>query len=172
MTHNTTTLNKLTAWSGFAMLAFTLCLPLGTTRAGEMVLTGTNVQQKVEATWVQIGEDESHGIGTFQTIGVTLQGDGEVATFTSKGTYEWKNGIGTHQGYLIKTYADGSTSTQKYEGTSKPAGETMRVWEGRLIFTDGTGRFEGLKGEGTYNGTRHSNGMGVTPWEAKVTVPD
>jgi len=156
----------------FAIVTFLLWFTVGLVQAGETVIKGKEVGKTTESTWVQIGDDESHGIGTFQTAWLIFLEDGQVGTGTDKGTYESNKGVGTHQGYFVVTYKDGSTQTQKYHGTLEPAGENTSAMQGTFTYIDGTGRFEGIRGEGTYAGMRYSNGMYALDWDAKVTVPD
>jgi hypothetical protein len=72
---------------------------------------------------------------------------------------------------VIKTYPDGSTTMDRYQGTDKSNGDLV-VSEGTFTFVSGTGKFEGIKGKGTFKGTRYSNGMSIIDYEAKVAVPD
>lgn len=172
MTTHAATLKKLATWGGLALVTLALWLPLGFVQAGEMVLKGKEIGNTTEATWIQIGDDESHGIGTYQMTWLIFLEDGQVGTATDKGTFEPRKGVGTHQGYFVATYADGSTQMLRYQGTSKPAGEKTSAVQGKSTYISGTGRFDGMKGEGTYTGTQYSNGMYALDWEAKVTVPD
>ena len=165
-------LAKLTRWGGLVVVVIALGLPAFAVQAGEMVIKARNIQSKSETSWKQIGDDENHGVGAYESIGLTLHENGDVSTYTNKGTYESKDGIGKFQGFVVRKYPDGSTTTSRYEGNSKPAGEGLRVWEGTSIWISGTGKFEGVKGEGAYKGTRYPNKMSVTDWEAKVSLPD
>ena len=36
----------------------------------------------------------------------------------------------------------------------------------------GTGKYEGVKGEGTYRGRRYGNGMSTINWEGTQVLPD
>ena len=164
-------LSKPTRLGACLVLTLALLLPAVTAQAGEMVVKGKNVQSKAEAKWMQIGENKKHGIGTYHGVGLTFLDNGEIATYTDQGTYEWRNGIGTHRGYVIKTYPDGSTTVDRYQGTDKSIGD-LSVSEGTFTFESGTGKFKGIEGKGTYKGTRYGNGMSIIDYEAKVTVPD
>ncbi len=139
--------------------------------AREIVLKGKNVTSKAESTWIQIGEDKSRGIGTYQNIGITFLDDGGIATYTNQGTYDWKDGIGNHRGFVVRTYPDGSTTLGAYEGTDRKDGD-LTVWEGTFTILSGTGKFAGIKAEGVYKGTRYANGMSITDYEVKGTVPE
>ena len=164
-------LTKLTKWGGLIILVVALGLPAISAQAGEMILKARNVQSKAESSWKQIGEDENIGVGAYESIGLTFHEDGEVSTYVNKGTYDFNHGSETHRGYVVRTFPDGSTTTTKYEGRSEYGGESV-TWEGTFVYIAGTGKFEGITGEGTYKGTRYPNKMSVTDLEAKASLPD
>ena len=172
MITHTSTPKKLTTWCCSALVTLAIYLPVGLVQAGEMALKGKEVGKTTEVTWLQIGDDESHGIGTYQVSWLIFLEDGQVGTATDKGTFESNKGVGTHQGYYVTTFPDGSKQMLKYHGTSKPIVEKTNAIQGISIYIGGTGRFEGMKGEGTYTGTQYDNGMYSLDFDAKVTVPD
>ena len=120
---------------------------------------------------IQIGGDESHGIGAYEADGLGFHENGEVSTYVSKGLYDWRHGTDQHSGYVVRTYADGSTTTSHFEGTTSSDAGTA-TWNGTVVYVSGTGRFDGIKGEGTYEGQRYLNKMSVTDWEMRVVLPD
>lgn len=139
--------------------------------AGETAVKGRNVQSKSDSSWTQVGEDQSHGIGTYTASGLTFHEGGEISTYASYGMYDWNRGADWHRGYIVRSFADGSTTTAQYEGTTSSEAGTA-TWEGTYAFVGGTGRFEGIKGGGTYSGRRYPNKMGITDWEGTVALPD
>lgn len=153
------------------LLAFLLALPVASAQAGEVTVNGRNIGSKAEATWTQIGEEKGHGIGAYESTGVTFHGDGEVSTYVAKGTYDWNKTSGTAQGYLLRTYADGATNTASFQGRSKLEGKTT-VYEGAWTMLSGTGKYESVKGEGTYAGQKYANGMTVVDWEGTLVLKD
>ena len=172
MTNGTPNPTKLPAWGGFATLFLTLYLPFGTAVAGEMLLKSRDVAYTVEETWIQVGEDETHGIGTYQLSGLSFNADGQVGTTEDKGSFQANKDGSTFQGFYVVTYPDGSGWMEKYDGTSKPIDEKTNAVGGRTTLINGTGRFEGIKGEGTWSGTHYTtNGMYVWETEVKATVP-
>ncbi len=164
-------LAKLTQWGGLVVLVIALGLPAFSAQAGELIFKGRNVQSKAESSWKQIGDDESRGVGAYESIGLTFHEDGEVSTYVNTGTYDFSQGSDTHRGYVVRTRSDGSTTTSTYEGRAQ-YGKDSATWEGTSMYIGGTGKFAGIKGEGTYKGTRYSNKMSVTDFEAKVSLPD
>ncbi len=142
-----------------------------TVHAGEVLIKGRNVQEKSDVTIHHQAEDKSYGSGTFRTQGLTFLDDGQVATYINQGSFSWDQGGGRHTGYAVRTYPDGSTTTNHYTGTSRKGEASMiRQWNGTADLVSGTGRFEGAKGHGTYQGGRYANGMSVTDWEMKAIL--
>ncbi len=164
-------LAKLTRWGGLVVLVIALGLPAFAAQAGELAVEGRNIASKSVSTWIQIGEDKGHGIGTSESMGITYHGDGEVSTYVTKATYDWNNTAGKHQGYLLRTFEDGSTATAQYQGRSKLDGN-VTIWSGTWAILSGTGKYEGVKGEGTYQGRKYGNGMSVSDWEGTEVRPD
>ena len=139
----------------------------------EVVLKTRDVAYTVEWTWTQIGEDEDHGVGTYQGSGLFFLEDGQVGTTVMKSSYERSNGSGTVQGYYVVTFSDGSGWMEKYDSTTKPIDEKTCSFEGTSTIVRGTGRFEGIKGDRAYSGTEYiTNGMAVVDSEIKANVPD
>jgi hypothetical protein len=161
---------KLPRWGGIVVLAISLVVPAVAVQAGESEIEGRNVYRSVKAEWTEIGDVEGHVIGFWESNGLGFE-ESDVATIKSWGTFDLIKGIGTHQGYLTKTWSDGTTRTSRFEGRSKPEGK-LRLSEGTWMLVGGTGRFEGIKGEGTYKATRYPNKMTVTDWKGKRVLPD
>lgn len=164
-------LSKLTRLSGFAIIALGLWLPAVPAQAAELTIKGKSYHSKPESTWVQIGDDKGHGIGTYETFGLAIQDDGQVGTFTNKGSYDSNKDAEHHRGYFVLTFPDGSTLTDHYQGNSWKEGE-FTVWEGTGKVIAGTGRFENVKGDDSYQGRRYSNGMAIVDWEYNLVLPD
>ena len=82
---------------------------------------------------------------------MTSYDDGSVGVYSSKFTGEINQGSGKAQGYGLTTLEDGSTQWFKYQQTvtPNPDGKTSR-YEGKLEYIKGTGRFEGIQGNGTF----------------------
>lgn len=164
-------LAKLSRWGGLVVLVIALGLPAFAAQAGELAVTGQNIQSKSESSWIQIGEDKGHGIGAYESMGITYHGDGKISTYVNKGTYDWNNAAGKSQGYILRTFEDGSTYKAQYQGQSKLDGK-VTIWSGTWTILGGTGKYEGVKGEGTYQGRRYGNGMSVSDWEGTEVLPD
>ena len=98
---------------------------------------------------------ESHVVGVVEFKGLTFFADGEIATHSNPATFDLTNGSGPHQGYVVHYFDDGSTSIERYQGEAQLSADGKRtIVKGAFQCIGGTGRFEGLKGEGTYRGER------------------
>jgi hypothetical protein len=107
------------------------------------------------------GFSEHAGLGFF-TKG---PGSGEIATRTSTSVFDVVKGKGTFTTDVTYTFRDGSTQSTKSLGTLTPMdGGKTAVSEGTYEVSGGTGRFEGIKGKGTWKaerlGSRETGGDG------------
>jgi hypothetical protein len=106
-----------------------------------------------------VGDVEGHFAGTFRNHGVCFRHvglpDEEVGVLMSSGTFD---GIVTAtttskcgmSGKNTCTFADGSTITDEWSSTCSRGPKGKLVAEGHSTFLEGTGRFEGIKGGGTF----------------------
>jgi hypothetical protein len=132
--------------AGVVVPALALAQDLGTSR---------RVQGTAEGTSVEVGDVPGHVVGVVEFKGLTFFADGEIATHSNPATFDLTNGSGPHQGYVIHYFDDGSTSIERYEGEAKLSTDGKRTTvEGTFQCVGGTGRFAGLKGQGTYRGER------------------
>lgn len=117
--------------------------------------SGRRVQGTTRAEAVRVGDADGHVVGVVEFKGLTFFAGGEVASHVNAATFDLTNGSGPHRGYVVHYFEDGSTSTERYQGEARLAGDGRKTLvEGTFECVGGTGRFEGLKGEGTYKGER------------------
>jgi hypothetical protein len=135
------------AWS--AALALAAPAPVQAQDLG----TSRRVQGTAEVTTVEVGDVPGHVVGVVEFRGLSFFADGEIATHTNPAIFDLINGSGPHQGYVVHHFDDGSTSIERYRGEARLSGKRTVV-EGTFECVGGTGRFEGLKGQGTYRGER------------------
>ena len=122
---------------------------------GQDLGTSRRVQGTAKVTTVEIGDVPGHVVGVVEFKGLSFFADGEVATHTNPATFDLTNGSGPHQGYVVHYFDDGSTSIERYQGEAKLSADGKRTAvSGTFQCVGGTGRFAGLKGEGTYKGER------------------
>jgi hypothetical protein len=124
-------------------------LSVPTTHAGEKMVKHRVVSYLNKLDFSPPGDVKGHVIGFFSRSGLAFFEDGEVAQFSSRGTFDYINGEGPYQGYAKYIFKDGSTIVVKFLGTVKK-GEKGKVAEGSGDYVNGTGRFEGIKGSGSY----------------------
>jgi hypothetical protein len=117
--------------------------------------TSRRVQGTAEVTTVEVGDVPGHVVGVVQFKGLTFFANGETATHSNPATFDLTNGSGPHQGYVVHYFDDGSTSIERYQGEARLSADGKRTTvTGTFQCVGGTGRFAGLKGEGTYRGER------------------
>ncbi len=167
MTMQETLCTRLTKWSGLTVLVIALGLPAFTSQAGEIITKGRNITHSVKSEWTEVSE--GHVMGFFESAGIALHEDGQITTIETKGTFDSIKGSATNKGYLTKTFTDGSTYTSSWQGKTKPVGD-HKVYEGTYQFDSGTGRYVGIKGEGTYSGRSYGK-MTVIDFEGKTILP-
>lgn len=145
-------------WVVASIMAIVVSLVMVSAQAGAETIKlrarEVAVTNKVEV--LEIGDVPGHFIGIFDRVGLSTNLEtGEVGSRTTKGSFDYTKGTGTHDGYTAITYEDGSSTTAKFHGTARkdPEGEGSS-FEGEWTFVAGTGRYAGIKGEGTYKGRR------------------
>jgi hypothetical protein len=132
---------------------------------------------KVE--WIAVPDVEKHVVVLYERRGVGIYENGETAAYHSRGTSDSIKGQGSFHGYTDYLFKDGSTIILEYTGTMwYPPGEKLRSLKGEYKYIKGTGRFEGIKGKGSFTGkyvapytkdkTKGENVVDVT---GKYTLP-
>lgn len=135
------------------MVAAGLIVPAGA--QAQDLGTSRRVQGTAEVTSFDVGDVPGHVVGVVQFKGLTFFEGGEIATHANPATFDLTNGSGTHQGYVIHYFDDGSTSIERYQGEAKLSADGKKTTvEGTFECVGGTGRFAGLTGKGTYRGER------------------
>lgn len=114
---------------------------------------------------VPVQDVKGHVIGLFERRGVAIYEKGETAAYHSRLTFDSiREKEGSYIGYADLSFADGSIIIWKFQGTvwgSKP-----RLIKGTGQYINGTGRFEGIKGELSLSGKY------VTPYTKDATKGD
>jgi hypothetical protein len=135
------------------ILLIALGLLVSVAPVGAETMKFRNVGHVAKSEMFEVGDVEGHYIGAYERKGLALHDKGEIAIQFCKGTFDSSGGITSYQGHSILHFEDGSTVSMKYEGKSVPAsGGKMRSSEATFEFTTGTGRFEGIKGKGSFSG--------------------
>jgi hypothetical protein len=141
------------SWTMAALAAVGLAAP--TLGQAQDLGTSRRVQGTAAVTSVEVGDFPGHVVGVVEFKGLSFFEGGEIATHTNPATFDLTNGSGPHQGYVTHYFDDGSTSIERYRGEARLSADGKRtVVEGTFECIGGTGRFAGLKGQGTYRGER------------------
>ena len=144
---------SFSSWCLLGILLISVWLLGSATQAEAKTMKFRNVGHVAKVEMFEVGDVEGHYIGAYERKGLAFHDKGEIAIQFCQGTFDSTGGITSYQGHSILHFEDGSTVSMKYQGESKPApGEKMRTSEATFEFTMGTGRFEGIKGRGSFSG--------------------
>jgi hypothetical protein len=148
MKKNKMKITILSCISVFLIASFVL-MPATQAKAETMKYNYTSQITKME--YVLFPDVKGHVVGVFERRGVAIFKN-EVASVDLRGTFDYIKKKGPWEGYTITTFKDGSTFTQKFQGTSTFAPDGTKLLKGKGKYIKGTGRFEGIKGEISLNG--------------------
>jgi hypothetical protein len=147
------------AWAAMMvmLLAMTVLLVPITQAAEEHAYRAVFHLQKSET--MEVSDVPGHVVGISESPGLIFvtkgPGSGEIGTRKAATYFDSVKGKGTTTGYYVYTFSDGSTFVTKAAGTFTPVdGGKRTIYEGTYEVTGGTGKFEGMKGKGTYKGER------------------
>ena len=108
------------------------------------------VSEIEKAERVKVTEAEGIVIGVLDRKGLSIFDNGEIAITNCRGIFDTKKGF---QGYSSLSFEDGSTLVLSWKGpTSRSRSEKYSEYGIDVEFVEGTGRFKGVKGSGTYKG--------------------
>jgi len=148
---------------GILLIAALLLMPAIQAEAKTVKVKFRVVNYLAKGEWSPVGDVEGHVIGFFSRVGLVFFENGEVATYSNRGTFDSTKGHASYVGYGLVTYEDGSTTLSKIQGTSTPIeGTNLKTGKGTGEYIKGTGRFEGIKGTLSYTGRR------LTPFSKKT----
>jgi hypothetical protein len=139
---------KKTIWVLFGILVI-LAWVLGSaapSQAEDLKWKLISMGTKVETN--KIDDQEGHIIGIFERKGLMIHENGDVANELNRGFIDIVKGVRKFQGYCLQTFKDGSTIMMKHQGTNVKG----QVVEASFELIKGTGRFDGIKGQGTFTG--------------------
>ena len=150
---------KMRRWATIIVmfLSLTVILVPMTQAADEVAARVVYNNQKTES--MEVGDVPGHFVGVIDQPGLIFftKGpfSGEIGTRKGTTYFDTVKGKGTATSYLVYTFQDGSTQSLKAISTSTSVdGGKKLIFEGTYEITGGTGRFEGLKGKGTFKGER------------------
>ena len=146
-------------WGLFlAMLLSVMVLLVPTTQAADEV-AGRVVYHTQKVEMMEAGDVSGHIVGVVQQSGLTFYtkgpASGQIATRVMNTYYDVVKWKGSYTTYIVDTFQDGSTLMYKAGGTITPIDSGNRTaFEGTYEITGGAGRFEGMKGKGSFKGER------------------
>jgi hypothetical protein len=141
-------------------------------QAAEIEVSSRYIDQKSKSEFVKVGDKEGHVVGSYSTTGVETYDNGEIALRFVGGTFDFVNWAGPVAGRTLVVHEDGSTITYEWEGATKFDEKKASFSEGTHRCASGTGRFEGIKCEGTWKVNHQKNGMHLGSHKTKMKLPD
>lgn len=137
------------------LLVITAWLLLSATWAGAETMKWRTVSHTTKVEAIQVGDVPGHIIGVGEARGLAFLENGEIASTWEKFTVDYVNGSGPHAAYGLTTLEDGSSIVIKFQGTTTADQAKKTSWfTGTFSFTQGSGRFAGIQGGGSYTGKR------------------
>jgi len=161
-------IKKITLIS-FVVFAFNVSM-LDCALAGEKIkLHGSSLI--TEWHQMEVGDKEGHVMAVYKAKQIYINEiNNEKFTSSDVSTIDLnlKTGQGSLKGYGVNEYVNGDITTRKYEGKSEGKGH----WKGSWTFVRGTGKYEGVKGGGTWDS--YSMGQGKPSYmevEGEMELP-
>ena len=160
-----------------ALIAFALGIFLvGNAMAGEK-FKGRTVWYMTK--WEQIGVpgEEKHLMVLQEAKGISSNtegkafGEGTVDRLVQFVEIDLKTETGSSHGYQESTDRDGNKIYYRLEGSRLKGKLWTSVWEGKYTILRGTGRYEGIKGEGTWSSYPIAPMQLYGDWEMEVELP-
>ena len=160
-----TTIKRNWGIIGILFIAALLLVPATQARAKSEKVEGRSFTQITRIHVIKVGDVDGHVIGVFERRGLGSV-NGEVAKYLNRGMFDYIKGKGTAEGYTTYTFEDGSTTVAKFQGTVTPTKDKRSTAKGTYSYIGGSGRFEGIKGGGSWTVMRY------TPYTAEETKGD
>jgi hypothetical protein len=120
------------------------------TQAGAETMNFKLVSMIEKREMVKVTQTEGVMIGVLDRKGLGFFENGAIATISCRGTFDTKKGF---QGYSSLIFEDGSTLLLSWKGptsAASPPGGKFRGYTIAVEYAEGTGRYKGVKGTGTY----------------------
>jgi len=152
------------------LVSFVLMVAMidGAVAAEKMKFHGTSVTTNSQT--MEVGDEEGHMLIIAEAKQIYInQETGVNATSISKSLMDIniKTGRGSLKGYGVTTYPNGDKIFRMHEG--KPVGKGH--WKGTYSYIRGTGKYEGVKGKGTWDSYSLAQGMSYMEIEGEQEIP-
>jgi hypothetical protein len=132
-------------------MATLFCANANNVARADETLKWRHVQHNTSFQSQDVGDVKGHSLSVYQLPGIAFFPDGSTGSTLVVGTSDVTNGSGTLNGYSTLNFTDGSAIFMKYTGTIKVDG-TKVPRRGTFTVIGGKGRYEGAKGDGTWEG--------------------
>ena len=158
-----------------SILLIAASLLLSTTQAAAETMKGRMVVVITRLDYIEVGEVEGYPllIGLYEAKGLASFENGEIAICKGSAHFDIVEGP---RGFIVYTFEDGSTQWIKYQGPPNVPGEgavvPFEITKGTFEYIGGTGRFEGIRGKGSYIG-KYFPTLNGAYWDitAEYTLP-
>jgi hypothetical protein len=137
------------------LLAAAAVCAITVTASADETLKWRHVQHASIFQTVEVGDAKGHVLNVYRLPGLATFLDGSIGSTAVIGESDVTNGGGAIQGYMVLQTKDGSELWLKYAGSISPDG----VRKGTQVVIGGAGKYQGAKGEGTFEG----NGTSIGP---------
>jgi hypothetical protein len=118
-------------------------------QAGEKTVKYKIVAPITKMEFIPVPDMKGHIIGVLERRGVAIYENGETAAYHAQLTFDKSKDQNLWGGYFDLSFSDGSINITKYQGTTSYNKPPLIKGTGEYI--KGTGRFEGIKGEVSFN---------------------
>lgn len=98
-------------------------------------------------------------------------GEGTAERIVGSVEIDLKTETGSSHGYQESTDRDGDKIYYRFEGSRLKGKFWTSVWRGKTIILRGTGKYEGIKGEGTWSSYMIAPMQHYSDWEMEVELP-
>ncbi|MGD0626453.1 MAG: hypothetical protein ABSB32_17265 [Thermodesulfobacteriota bacterium] len=152
-------------------------LLVGDVVAGEK-FKGRTVTYTTKWQPIEVGDEDGHVVAVYESRGISTNLDGKrfldgcPLRETGLVDINLKTGLGSGHGYGDWTDRDGSKNYYTWKGKLLKGGKFgTGYWDAVWTIVKGTGKFEGIKAEGTASGYFVAPGQQYNDWEVEVELP-
>jgi hypothetical protein len=120
---------------------------------------------------VSLSDANNHELSLMEVVGLQKSGDPKWndARVTYWGLADLQAGNGSQRGYYVNDHADGDRDWGTFEGKITTSGGQVTL-EGAWTGTGGTGKFNGLRSGGRYNGRMTSPAEVEMAWKGQYEL--
>ena len=166
---------KIIALVALIILAFCMTT-IGNAVAGEKFKLST-VYYAVKWEHINVPGEEGHLVAAQEAKGISRNmegetfGDGWVDHQASVFDINLKTGLGSGHGYGEVTDRDGDKYYYTWEGKRMRGKIWASYWRGEMTIVKGTGKYEGIKGNGTFSAYPIASMQWYSDTELEVELP-